>query len=355
MLLQRGAQCRLHTVRWSKPAPCRKKLPSTNPLSIAVNICPVGGKSAAQLWTLVVRLRISSLAKWALIGGLLSLIVWLPPQLRLPDDRNLYFLSCAVGATILAATVGTGFPRTLFPQVFGQWHDAAEAFRDWIVVGLCTGLLYGPGVALLRKLQMPPYNPENFVDYLRYRSLLMFCCAAIGLLVARYIAVRREGLLDNDSGGKVIGKLLVQALTVSLIYYWFYHGMESIYRLPAMVKVLGISGQFSVLATGAIILWAWVADSRLMRLQARHHTTGIAGAEPMDLTLTVIGGRESGKTTMMAGAFYEWYTQDLGPLRIMPATTTDTDSNVGKASDDAKRMRSIRRRSAQGRRGFIYA
>jgi len=61
----------------------------------------------------LVRLRISSLAKWALIAGLLSLIVWLPPQLRL-YDRNLYFLSCAVGATILAATVGTGFPRTLF-------------------------------------------------------------------------------------------------------------------------------------------------------------------------------------------------------------------------------------------------
>ena len=273
----------------------------------------------------IVRLHISSVAKWALIAGLLSLIVWLPPQVRL-HDRNLYFLSCAVGATILAATVGTGFPRTLFPQIFGQWHDAAEAFRDWIVVGLCTGLLYGPGVALMRKLQLPPHNPETFIDYLRYRSLLMFCCAGVGLLVARYIAVRREGLLD-DSGGKTISKLLVQALTVSLIYYWFYHGMESIYRLPAVVSVLGVAGQFCVLATGAIMLWAWIADSRLMRLQAQHHTTGIAGSEPMDLTLTVIGGRESGKTTMMAGAFYEWYTQDLGPLRIMPATG-DTNSGT---------------------------
>lgn len=269
----------------------------------------------------VVRLRLSSLAKWAMIGGLLSLIVWLPPQLRL-YDRDFYFLSCAVGATILAATVGTGVPRTLFPQVFGQWHDAAEAFRDWIVVGLCTGLLYGPGVALMRMLHVPPYNPETFVEYLRYRSLLMFCCAAIGLLVARYIAVRREGLLD-DNGIKTIGKLLVQALTVSLIYYWFYHGMETIYRLPAVVQVLGVAGQVSVLAAIVIILWAWAADSRLMRLQAKHHTTGIAGNAPMDLTLTVIGGRESGKTTLMAGAFYEWYTQDLGPLRIMPAVTPD--------------------------------
>ncbi len=281
----------------------------------------------------VVRLRVSSLAKWALIGGLLSLIVWLPPQLRLYDS-NLYFLSCAVGATILAATVGTGFPRTLFPQVFGQWHDAAEAFRDWIVVGLCTGLLYGPGVALLRNLQMPPRNPVDFVDYLRYRSLLMFCCAAVGLLVARRIAVRREGLLD-DSGGKMIGKLLVQALTVSLIYYWFYHGMETIYRLPSVVRVLGVAGQFSVLAAGAIMLWAWMADSRLMRLQAKHHTTGIAGAAPMDLTLTVIGGRESGKTTMMAGAFYEWYTQDLGALRIMPATAeAESVEEGGEGSDN---------------------
>lgn len=285
----------------------------------------------------VVRLRLSSLAKWALIGGLLSLIVWLPPQLK--HERNLYFLTCAGGATILAATVGTGFPRTLFPHIFGQWHDAAEAFRDWIVVGLCTGLLYIPGVALMRSLQMPPQNPENFVDYLRYRSLFMFCCAAAGLLVARYIAVRREGLLD-DNGAKTIGKLFVQALTVSLIYYWFYHGLETIYRLPALVKVLGVVGQVSVLATGAIILWAWAADSRLMRLQAQHRTTGIAGAAPMDLTLTVIGGRESGKTTLMAGAFYEWYTQDLGALRIMPATTetaaTDTESGVENGGNGDK-------------------
>ncbi len=281
----------------------------------------------------VVRLRVSSLAKWALIAGLLSLIVWLPPQLRL-RDRDLYFLTCAVGATILAATVGTGFPRTLLPRVFGQWHDATEAFRDWIVVGLCTGLLYGPGVALLRMLQVPPYNPVTFGDYLRYRSLLMFCCAAVGLWVARYIAVRREGLLGG-SGGKTIGKLLVQALTVSLIYYWFYHGMETIYRLPAVVKVLGVVGQLSVLAAGAIILWAWAVDNRLMRLQAQHRTTGIAGNAPMDLTLTVIGGRESGKTTLMAGAFYEWYTQDLGPLRIMPATATDSASTTDSAIADA--------------------
>jgi hypothetical protein len=291
----------------------------------------------------IVRLHLSSVVKWALIAGLLSLIVWLPPQLR-EHDRNLYFLSCAVGATILAATVGTGLPRTLFPQIFGQWHDAAEAFRDWIVVGLCTGLLYGIGVALMRMLR--PYNPETFFDYLRHRSLWMFCCAGVGLLVARYIAVRREGLLD-DNNVKTIGKLLVQALTVSLIYYWFYHGMESIYRLPAVVNVLGIAGQFCVLATGAIMIWAWIADSRLMRLQAQHHTTGIAGAEPMDLTLTVIGGRESGKTTMMAGAFYEWYTQDLGPLRIMPATnteaeteasteTTETDANGDKSHDKSE-------------------
>ncbi len=274
----------------------------------------------------LVRLRVSSLAKWALIVGLLSLIVWLPPQLR-PYNRNFYFLSCAIGATILAATVGTGLPRTLFPKAFGQWHDAAEAFRDWLVVGLCTGLLYGLGVALMRELQVPPYNPESFIDYLRYRSLLMFCCAAIGLLAARYIAVRREGLLDNNSR-KTIAKLLVQALTVSLIYYWFYHGMEMIYHLSAVIKVLGIVGPCSVLATLGIMLWAWGADSRLMRLQAQHHTTGIAGAVPMSLTLTVIGGRESGKTTMMAGAFYEWYTQDLGPLRIMPAVAVEANTNA---------------------------
>lgn len=282
----------------------------------------------------VVRLYVSSLAKWALIGGLLSLIVWLPPQLRL-HDRNLYFLSCAIGATILAATVGTGLPRTLFPKIFGQWNDPAEAFRDWIVVGLFTGLLYGPGVALLRLSHVPSYlNPINFLDYLRYRSVLMFFCAAGGLFVARYFAVRREGLLDN-SGSKTAAKLLVQALTVSLIYYWFYHGMESIYRLPAAVQALGVFGQVSVVATGALILWAWIADNRLMRLQAQHHTTGIAGSAPMDLTLTVIGGRESGKTTLMAGAFYEWYTQDLGPLRIMPATTPEPDSTNPEAQNSA--------------------
>ena len=279
---------------------------------------PVRGPALDPL----VRLRISSVAKWALIVGLLSLIVWLPAQLK-PEhgdfNRDLYFLVCAIGATILAATVGTGLPRTLFPKVFGQWHDAAEAFRDWVVVGLCTGLLYGPGVALLKKWHFPPFNPETFADYLRYRSVLMSCCAAIGLALARYIAVRREGLFDSDNR-KTIAKLLVQALTVSLIYYWFYHGMELIYRLPTVVKILGIIGPCSVLATVGIMLWAWAADSRLMRLQAKQHTTGITGSEPMNLTLTVIGGRESGKTTMMAGAFYEWYTQDLGALRIMPVT-----------------------------------
>jgi hypothetical protein len=51
----------------------------------------------------------------------------------------------------------------------------------------------------------------------------------------------------------------------------------------------------------------------------------VDGTGPVELTLTVVGGRESGKTVLLAGAFYEWSTQNLGNLRITPAAAGAID------------------------------
>jgi hypothetical protein len=64
------------------------------------------------------------------------------------------------------------------------------------------------------------------------------------------------------------------------------------------------------------------------------------------MTLTVIGGRESGKTVLLAAAFYEWSTQNLGHLRITPAVDrtdgqTGTDSagrGIGNLEDVAREL-----------------
>jgi hypothetical protein len=59
------------------------------------------------------------------------------------------------------------------------------------------------------------------------------------------------------------------------------------------------------------------------------------------MTLTVIGGRESGKTVLLAAAFYEWSTQNIGNLRITPATDAvlaDTAGSVGNLEAVAREL-----------------
>ena len=80
-----------------------------------------------------------------------------------------------------------------------------------------------------------------------------------------------------------------------------------------------------------ILFWAFASDSHLTNIRKRRGATGINdGTGPVSLTVTVIGGRESGKTVLMAGAFYEWSTQNIGHLRITP-----TQSRVSGATAQA--------------------
>lgn len=111
------------------------------------------------------RMRISSWAKWLLLIAIVCFTFWLPMHLYwlhptdwlsskpgiLHPDKDFHDIIANAAAVVLAGVLVTGILRAFLPGIFGHWHEAVEAFRDWLVVGLVTGVLYNFGVVLAKK------------------------------------------------------------------------------------------------------------------------------------------------------------------------------------------------------------
>ena len=244
-------------------------------------------------------------------------------------------LAPVIAATILAAILATGLPRLLLPRVFGRWREAVEAIRDWLIVGLATGALYLTVLTLLKQFKVPPENAflsnlfslsgatQQLYDpiWLKFRLPLLFACALFGLLIARRVALRAEGIVASNAV-KAMAEVLIQAAIIGLLDRPLERMLDHAGQVPLLGA--GLLTLTSLLIVGAIgfISWAADADRHVIEMHRRGHPlwTGVdAGERPVPMTLSVIGGRESGKTVFMAAAYYEWLTSSFGNLRIKPA------------------------------------
>jgi hypothetical protein len=293
----------------------------------------------------LLRAQISRTAKWLMLAAILLAIVWFPDILYVsptrlmsssdPGNTDLVWLDPSLrsltligAASIYATVIATGLPRLLFPGLFGKWTEAAEAMRDWLIVGVLTGAVYFTLVLGAHQMQFGPASGGTFAQWLMFRAPLLLLSVVIGLVVARAFAIRRDGVL-NGGFGMAAAQIGMQALVLVFLEPGFERVFTSIPTTSIIVPLIGICALLCALSAVGVLSWAFAADSHLSTIRRRRGATGINdGVGPVSLTLTVIGGRESGKTVLMAAAFYEWSTQNIGNLRITPTSNRVTDSTA---------------------------
>ena len=296
----------------------------------------------------LLRARLSSGAKWLMVVGALLFVAWFPtnlyrnPLTEATDlvwlDPSLYSLAVVMVAAILATVAATGIPRILLPGIFGRWHEAVEAARDWIVVGVITGALYWLTVVAARDIRFGPATGVSTPgQWMLYRMPLLAVAGILGLLCSRSLTIRRDGVLDHRVGIAALQMLLQVALLTIL-----QRACELLlFRLSPtgmVAPLLGAGALACAFLATSLTLWAFAVDASLTGIRRRRGATGINdGAGPVNLTLTVIGGRESGKTVLLAAAFYEWSTQHVGNIRITPSQTTGTGISAVENLEDIAR------------------
>ena len=131
-----------------------------------------------------------------------------------------------------------------------------------------------------------------------------------------------------------IVQVLPQAAAVGFLTVLFNPLIDStIQGWPFMTWATGIPALVGFAWAGTTLAWAWKADQKLRFLQggkqgkdSRYVATA---AEALEMNFTVIGGRESGKTVLLAGAYKEWlentaerYGVIVKPVDITPLTTS---------------------------------
>lgn len=319
------------------------------------------------------RMRLGNVAKWVFLAAILLFVAaaatWFPFALtgKLHDKaladalatNSRHSLLAVSAAVIFAAVLATGIPRTLAPHFFGRWREAADAFRDWTLISLITGGLYGTILAILKSSagdssvwtsrliwykdqiaqQLHPEPAAHLFDewWLTYRLPIILICAVVGILMARFISVRREGVLDANPLSAVI-QVVLQATLVGLFNRPFEFGFDQLSQDPMYRSIFLGCGILAGIGSLGLLCWAYSVDSRLIGLHRQRHpeSTGVdTGAGAVPLTLTVVGGRDSGKTVMLAAAYYEWATESMGQLRISPAARrTQGDFGDGGSGTD---------------------
>ncbi len=270
------------------------------------------------------RMRTSRLAKWGLLGSILLFFIWLPFAPSQVSPAHAYNLALVTSATVFAAIIATGLPRLLAPGLFGKWHEPVEALRDWLLVGVATGFLYFGFIRVAAVSSIGPPQAGTMEDWLRWRLPLLLFASILAVFAARSLAIRRESLVSTGAG-KATAQIIVQALLIALLERPLETMLRSLTKSPGLAMIFGSLALILFLGSAAIIFWAATADENLTSLKKRRGTGVVDGTSPVELTLTVVGGRESGKTVLLAGAFYEWSTQNLGNLRITPAAAGAID------------------------------
>ena len=327
------------------------------------------GPRASYALDPIARIRLSNLAKWGLLAALLLFVLWLPAHFyaanrvemseqsirtttgghKLVDAngnwvsgdkgkgqrdasghliqdetpvQSTYSLMIVFAVILFGVIIATGLPRIFLSNIFGRSTEAVNAARDWVVVGVITAILYTCGALLLKALSGSvgwiSANADSYDTWYPTRGPLVLVSAMIGLLVARSLALRADGMVGQGALN-ALGQLFVQAFLVVLLFIPFEKGIYGLTKTDGAAPFLLIAAILMLGATLAILIWAWNADRKLIALQGKDGSFR-ATDDPIEITLTVIGGRESGKTVLLAAAYYEWSLRDLGPLQVRPAS-----------------------------------
>ncbi|WP_395093812.1 hypothetical protein [Armatimonas sp.] len=290
------------------------------------------------------RLKVAELAKWALLIGMGGLLMWFKALLwsmaksTTSQGLRVAYSLVPIGA-ILAAFIATAILRSLVAKKAaagkGATYKAVDALRDWAVTGIVTGVVAVFTILMARAIfPSIPTDVRNAAYYVS-RFIALAIAATIGLLVARRLAVRGDAVMAG--GGMGIIQILPQAALVALLTLPLNDLTDRIIQnWPFMTWATGIPALVGFGWAGLTLAWAWKADQKLRFLQGgrqgRDSRYVATGGEALEMNFTVIGGRESGKTVLLAGAYKEWqentaerYGVIVKPVDITPVNYEQLD------------------------------
>ncbi|WP_309710939.1 hypothetical protein [Armatimonas sp.] len=291
------------------------------------------------------RLKVAELAKWAMLIGLGGLFLWLKAVLwsayitsGKAQGLSVAYSLVPVGAT-LAAFVATALFRSFAAKkatkTKGSGYKAVDAVRDWAITGVITGVLAALAILIVRAV-LPSIGadkptPEFFIS----RFIANAIAAIIGLIVARKLALRGDSVMGGGNLGLI--QLLPQAALVGFLALPFNSLIDGIIQgWPFMTWATGVPTLIGFAWAGVTLKLAWDADKKLRFLQGgkqgRDSRYVATGGEALEMNFTVIGGRESGKTVLLAGAYKEWmentaerYGVIVKPVDITPVNYEQLD------------------------------
>ena len=234
--------------------------------------------------------------------------------------------------------MATGVPRALLPKVFGRYHEAVEALRDWLIVGVISGFVYIILLNIAKAIHYGPPTAASLGDWLTARLPLLVIAGVVGLFGARFLAIRRDSVVGTGAIGVV--QVLIQAVLLGLLERPFERALLGMAQAGVRPAAGNYGSPLCRRCPGYLDVGCKNVDAGLSTIRRRRGGSGVDdGTGPVDLTLTVIGGRESGKTVLLAAAFYEWSTQNIGNLRITPAL----DARIGESMGSVGNLEAVAR------------
>ncbi len=296
------------------------------------------------------RLKVAELAKWALLIGFGGLFMWFKAvlwsfyQATKSQGLAVSYSLVPIGAT-LAAFVATAVFRSLAAKkaasAKGGGYKAVDAVRDWAVTGAVTGVIAALAILIVRGVLPAIGSDKPTPAFFISRFIANAIAAVIGLIVARRLAVRSDAVMAG--GGMGLVQILPQAAAVGFLTVPFNSLIDAtIQNWPFMTWATGIPALIGLAWAGSTLAWAWKADQKLRFLQggkqgkdSRYVATG---GEALEMNFTVIGGRESGKTVLLAGAYKEWQENTAERYGVIVKPVDITPVNYEQLDESQKRF-----------------
>lgn len=212
---------------------------------------------------------------------------------------------------IVAVFVASGILLLPMAKLYGQWRDPADAFRDWCVNGFVTLLVWA---VIKYGISSVPGAPKEIsvvgAAYYIWNIPILVVSAAIGKWVGSMVAI---GAKANQPLLYVIHVALV---TVLYLPFNTFFNQQVGPAKNAFEVFTGIAILSLAVATG-IIVRAVSFDRKLQSLQGGQRGV-VLPDKPLELNVTLVGGKSTGKSVFLAAAFYQWERVMSGPIRIVP-------------------------------------
>lgn len=225
-----------------------------------------------------------------------------------PNEFKAYWLSRAWLEVLLSTCFAALSLRVLFwlvSRVNPRWRqsysnvygavrgDPVETARDFMVVGIVTGMIYFSAISLFYGANLGPEGVavvRAAEDWWSWRLPLLFVAGLIGMGIGRTLALRRDEIwLPNQPAWLIVGQVLLHVALLIVFSAPLLSGLDRRTHKtikPMQVAITGRLGEYTavpdtlayvlpaagscVFASVFLLIYAGLKDMELIRIQRRN-------------------------------------------------------------------------------------